>query len=348
MRAMTRDPTPDPVGSVRRLLDDAGAALTHRCVLALCSGGADSVALVHLLGGLPRGAAPRRVDVLFLDHAVRGDVDAERNAARAAAEAVGATFHERRCEQDLRSGDGGMEAAARAWRYASATEVARALGCDVVATGHTGDDQVELALLSVLGITGDGTLAAMPVQRPIDADSGIQLVRPLLGLTRAQVEQVCVAAGARWSDDPSNQDADAHRRNAIRARVVPPLVAIEPTAGAALAHGADRARSERASTSGLADALLTAWADVPDVGGASTLDVRRVAALDADARRALLAQWLRRAGLGRALSGRAIRAVDGLVVRAQDASIDLGGGACVRRAGYDLQIHRPHHGGSQP
>jgi tRNA(Ile)-lysidine synthase TilS/MesJ len=170
---------------VRRTLDDAAISLVGRRVLALCSGGADSVLLVAALGELPRGAAPASIDVLFCDHALRGDIAAERAAARAVAEHVGARMHERRCDRSLLDADGGIEAAARTWRLEAAGELAAELGCDVVATGHTASDQVEAALLSIAGVTGrPGELHAMPVARELD-EGGALLVRPLLGLDRA-------------------------------------------------------------------------------------------------------------------------------------------------------------------
>jgi hypothetical protein len=59
------------------------------------------------------------------------------------------------------------------------------------------------------------------------------------------------------------------------------------------------------------------------------------------ARRALIASWLRAAGVGRALDARAVAAVDRLVAGSTDGSLDLPGGACVRRAGYHVVLVRP-------
>ncbi|MCB0878573.1 MAG: tRNA lysidine(34) synthetase TilS [Thermoleophilia bacterium] len=210
---------PTAVRRVRRLLDDAGVSLARRRVLALCSGGADSVALVSLLAELPRGAAPARIDVLWLDHALRPDVDDERDAARAAADSVGAAFHERRSHRDLAADAAGTEAAARAWRYEQAAGVARTLGCDVVCTGHTASDQLEQAVLALAGVTGrPGDVDAMPVARELPGpptigdDDELLLVRPLLSLDRADVEQHCIERSLAWADDPTNLDADAHAR----------------------------------------------------------------------------------------------------------------------------------------
>jgi tRNA(Ile)-lysidine synthetase-like protein len=342
-----REDVATTVRRVRRLLDDADASLVGRSVLALCSGGADSVALVALLASLPRGAAPARIDVLWLDHRLRSDVDAERAAARDVADATESTFHERRAGSDLGSRSiGGIEDAARTWRYEQATELAVELGCDVVCTGHTASDQVEQALLSLAAITGrPGAAEGMPVERAL-AD-GVTLVRPLLALTRADVERACDAASLEWAVDPTNLDADAHRRNTIRHEVVAPLLDVAPAAGAALARAATRRRDEAGVAPALAEALLDAWEAAPD-----RLDVRRVARLPAPARRAVVAAWLARADLGRSLTSRTVAAVEQLAVapaRAACSRVDLGRGACVRRDGYDLCItHVPAPGGTPP
>lgn len=333
---------PTAVRRVRRLLDDAGVALARRRVLALCSGGADSIALVSLLAELPRGVAPARIDVLWLDHALRPDVDDERLAARAAAESVGAAFHERRSDRDLAADAAGIEAAARAWRYEQAAGVARTLGCDVVCTGHTASDQLEQAVLALAGVTGrPGDVDAMPVARELPGpptigdDDELLLVRPLLALGRTDVEQHCAERSLAWADDPTNLDADAHARNAVRHRVVPALLELHPGAGAAIVRAGDRSRERSQVARDLAAALLDAW------GVDERLSCRRLASLDAAARRELLAAWLRRFASSRDVGARIIAATDALATgpgRAACARVDLPGDACVRRDGYDLVI----------
>jgi tRNA(Ile)-lysidine synthase len=329
---------------VRRTLDDAGASLAGRRVLALCSGGADSVALVALLDALPRGAAPRSIHVLHVDHGLRADCANERSAAQRAAAAVGAPFHTADVQLELGAGDS-VEAQARTARYDAAIGEARRQGCDVICTGHSANDQAEQALLALIGVTGrGGDVDAMPVRRELDGT--LDLVRPLLGLSRSDLEASCHAVGLAWADDPTNADADAFARNAVRHRVVAPLLDVHPGAAASLARAGARTRATTDAAVSLADALLDAWAVT------TTLDLRQLAPLPAVARSELLARWLARAELGRGHTTRLVRAVDHLAMlpaRAACARVDLPGAACVRRDGYDLTIHRtPRHGGSQP
>lgn len=331
---------------VRRTLDDAGASLVGRRVLAMCSGGSDSVALVHLLGSLPRGAAPRVVEVLWCDHGYRDDVDREQAAAQAAATSIGAEFHATEFLFDLEPGTN-LEAAAREVRYEMATELAGVRGLDVICTGHSASDQVEQALLSLIGVTGHGgTVDAMPVVRELAP--GLQFVRPLLGCTREQLERVCTEAGLEWIVDPTNLDPDYAARNAIRHRVVPPLLEVREDAGVTIARAGRRQRDLDDSTRALAERLLREW-----LGDATDrLDVRRLADFDPAPRRELITAWLRQSGLGRGLTERAVLAVDRLATlpgRAACSRVDLGGHTCVRRDGYDLTIRSaPHEEGPTP
>lgn len=332
------------VRRIRRLLDDAGASLVGRRVLVLCSGGADSVALTALLAELPTGAAPRSIDVLWLDHAIRSEVADDRAAAQAAAARAGAAFHERRSEQDLRSGEAGSQAAARDWRYATALRVARELGCDTVCTGHTASDQLENVLLSLVGVTGTaGEPSGMRPVRPLAPD--VQLVRPLLGLTRGSIEVACSELQLEWTEDPSNADPDAYTRNDVRNRVVPALLDVHPGAGLALARAAARRSSSSDAIGSLATALLDAWAV------SELLDTRDLAQLDPAARGTVVATWLRRSIGGRHLTSRHVAAVERLAAPTTrgGAAADLPCGACVRRDGYHLRIDlAPRHGGSRP
>lgn len=329
------------------MLDECAASLTGRRVLALCSGGADSVALVTMLGDLPRGAAPRRIDVLWLDHALRdgGGASREQAAARAAAERIGASLHVRRCDRSLATERAGIEAAARAWRYEVALAVARELDCDVVCTGHTASDQLEQALMSLVGVTGSpGDVDAMRVVRPLADD--VMLVRPLLPLARASVERWCRDHDLVWADDPSNADSDAHERNAIRHEVVAPLLAIQPDAGIGIVRAAERRRAALDTMRSLACSVLDSWDDD------GLLDVRALASLPIEARRELLAAWLDRHTPDRSIGTRIVHAVERLATgpaRAACAAVALPGSACVRRDGYHLCIQTAStRGGSHP
>ena len=112
-------------------------------------------------------------------------------------------------------GEGNLEAAARSARY----EALLAYGSDVW-VGHTADDQAEQVLLGLARGSGTRTLAGIPARGTLPG--GAAVVRPLLGLTRADTETICRWAGLTWFEDPHNRDP-ALLRSRVRTRVLPAL-----------------------------------------------------------------------------------------------------------------------------
>lgn len=314
---------------VARLLRDHAVALAGRRVLAMVSGGCDSVVLLDVLARLPRGSRPAGVEVLFLDHGMR-PIDDDRAAARAAADRAGAAWVERRA--DALGDRGDFEARARDWRYEQAADVARATGCEFVATGHTADDQLETLLYGMVATSGERGLRGMPVLRTLAP--GVDLVRPLLSCARADVRARAHARQLAFVDDPTNDDP-AHRRNLVRASVVPALLQAHPGAGANLAR-TQRALAQRddlaaALTAGLLDRL---------VDGRGRLDRPGLQALAPVARHHVVADWLRRHGVGRAVTSRLVHSVADLALDEGGAAarVDVAGGACVVCDQYHLSL----------
>ncbi len=187
-------------------------------VLVACSGGPDSMALLSLLLDI-REKRGGTVWAAHFNHGIRGD------AAREDAQFV-ADFCEARnvpfClgEEDVLAyaeQEGlSLETAARVRRYAFLRKTARQMGPGtVIATAHQADDQAETVLMRILRGTGIEGLAAM---RP--KSNGI--IRPLLGITRAEIEAYCEDKGLspRW--DATNEVPDA-TRNKLRLQVLPML-----------------------------------------------------------------------------------------------------------------------------
>jgi tRNA(Ile)-lysidine synthetase-like protein len=144
----------------------------------------------------------------------------------------------------------GPEAAARAARYAALWPAADELGCAWLATGHTLDDQAETVLLQLLRGAGPDGLAGMAVR------SG-RLLRPLLGVRRAETRACCAAAGLAWREDPTNA-GDAPLRNRVRHRLLPLLEELRPGAIQTLARTATLAADEQAWLAPLVATALSA------------------------------------------------------------------------------------------
>jgi tRNA(Ile)-lysidine synthase len=134
------------------------------------------------------------------------------------------------------------EAALRTARYAALERIARDCGAGVVATGHCAEDQTETVLLALFRGSGLDGLAGMPPRRPLAA--GIDLVRPLLRFTHAELHAELRRTGLPYALDPSNELA-RYRRNALRARL-DDLRADFPQLDASVARCAEIVRAERA------------------------------------------------------------------------------------------------------
>jgi tRNA(Ile)-lysidine synthase len=182
-------------------------------VLIAVSGGADSVALLHLLLALSAELS-LSLHVLHVDHGLRPDSDRDAAFVRQLAARLGVPAEVARVT--VPSG-GSLEAAARGERYAALDAHARRLGAQRIATGHTADDQAETVLMRMLAGAGVRGLAGIPPVRG-------RIVRPLIEMRRADLVEVLEAADLPWVEDPSNREP-RFLRNRIRHELLPMLSA---------------------------------------------------------------------------------------------------------------------------
>lgn len=188
-------------------------------IVVAVSGGCDSVALLRLLHA-HAARYGQVISVAHLDHGVRGE--ASRSDSR---------FVEDLCRTlglscDLahwEPGHGGhFELRARRARYAWLSGVAQARSADVVAVGHTHDDQAETVLHRIVRGTGPRGLTGMSSRRWLAP--GLTLVRPLLHATRQQLRDYLVSLGQTWREDETNLDP-AQTRARIRHDLLPRIAA---------------------------------------------------------------------------------------------------------------------------
>ena len=109
-------------------------------------------------------------------------------------------------------GTGNLQDQARRARYALLTDWAHRNQISAIALGHTADDQAETVLMRLGRAAGVTGLSAMPFTR---RQSGIDMLRPMLGITRQRLRDYLTGIGASWIEDPSNQDT---RFDRIKAR----------------------------------------------------------------------------------------------------------------------------------
>lgn len=196
--------------------------LEGHAVLIGISGGADSVALLRALVDA-RAAMRLELRGAHLNHQLRGpaaDADAEWVEQLCGALAVPVTIGTVDVGRVARDAGRGIEEVARNERYRFFEETARQFDCRHVAVAHTADDQAETILHHILRGTGLAGLTGMPAVRALD--SGLLLVRPLLGLRRAELRNYLNDLDQTFREDESNFD-DAFTRNRLRRQLLPQL-----------------------------------------------------------------------------------------------------------------------------
>ncbi len=179
-------------------------------VIVACSGGADSLALLAL-------ACAARLEpvAVYVDHGLRSAAARDFEVVAAAAERLGATRAVRIGIERPIEGGANLEARARAARY-RVLEAARSdYRAATILVGHTADDQAETLLLNMLRGAGSPGLAAMAVRRD-------RLVRPMLGLRRADTREICALLGLTPVEDAMNSET-RFRRVWLRREVMPRL-----------------------------------------------------------------------------------------------------------------------------
>lgn len=202
-------------------------------VIAAVSGGADSVCLLHAL----REIAPASVaGVAHLNHQLRGDASGEDERFVAElAQSLQLPFYA--AHEPIAALHDNLEQAGHRARRRFFRSLRAAGHCDVVALGHTLDDQAETVLFRFLRGSGLAGLAAIA-----PAPGGI--IRPLIEITRADVLEFLKSREIRWREDASNLD-NRFARNRIRRDLLPQLTREwNPRMADALARLAHLARDE--------------------------------------------------------------------------------------------------------
>ena len=196
-------------------------------VLAAVSGGPDSVCLAHWLSVQARR---KNLDValLHINHGLRGkaaDADAAFVRALGARLGLKTTVVNADVRSRAKKSGQGLEDAGRRERYRALTARARRGRFDAVATGHQLDDQAETFLLHLLRGTSLEGLGGIAPRRALVP--GVELIRPLLPLTRADVMAYLKVHDLDWRDDLTNRDPK-FTRNWIRREVLPLLESRAP------------------------------------------------------------------------------------------------------------------------
>ncbi len=201
------------------------------------SGGPDSLCLLHVLRRL-RDEYDLSLHVAHLDHRIRGkeaEEEATFVAALAAEWGLPATVEGRDVPALARAKKLAIEEAARQARYAFLAEVAGRVGAQSIAVGHNADDQTETIIMHWLRGAGLAGLRGMlPLSRvgalrlaSYSQATELRLVRPLLEVTRQEIEAYCQEHGLKPRFDRSNLDT-TYYRNRLRHELIPYLEKLNP------------------------------------------------------------------------------------------------------------------------
>ena len=209
-------------------------------VILMVSGGADSMALLHMavtepldLGdgaGLSR-IAKERLHVLHVNHLLRGeDADADQHFVQETCDSLGVPCTVLRVDvaKLAQERDGNVEEIGRRVRYDAARELAQKLCVEQgvsrqkakILTAHTADDRAETFMMNVMRGSGMSGLASIPRHRGL-------IYRPLLGYTHDQLKDWLKARTLDWHEDATNTDTH-YLRAYMRHNVLPLLKARNP------------------------------------------------------------------------------------------------------------------------
>jgi len=282
-----------------------------RLLLAV-SGGQDSMALTRLLLDL------RRLHLWELqlwhgNHGWRPEAAAQAEHLSTWAAQQGLAIQVERADPPP-SG----EAAGRTWRYARLQHWASQLGCHHVVTGHTASDRAETVLLNLA--RGAHLRGLSSLRRLRALGPGHALVRPLLGLSRAETAAFCAEWDLPvWMD--SSNDQLRYGRNRIRHQVVPVLEELHPGASRRIS-----ALAERLEHDPLEELLGLALALLIDPAEPRRLSREALGTCSADCHALLVRHWLERE-TGRRLAAKPVETLSRrLRDSPQPGSLDLGGG----------------------
>ena len=261
------------VASLRRRAADfvaAGELLRpgERALLML-SGGADSMALLDLVGSIDRRLGlGLELSALHVDYATRGAASTrDRQIVEEACRVLAVPLHVVALAH--KPSGSAFQERARQIRYDAARAVVARGEADVVVSAHNRDDQAETVLYRLAKYAAPSSLRAM---RPREAG----LARPLLCLGGAELRAYCRELGIAYGEDETNSTVD-YRRNLVRHEVLPVLRAINPRVSETLAEAAALADEEHAV---LVAAVDEAWGRIARPGAPATselswaLDVR--------------------------------------------------------------------------
>ena len=190
-------------------------------VVVAVSGGPDSVCLLDILHELGDELGIQLL-VAHFDHGLRpGEDEDETRFVESLAMSLNLPFETKKAAQSLRQGTASLEERARNARYRFFDEVKKKYEARKIAVGHNLNDQAETVLMRLMRGSGPSGLSGI---RPFRDN---KIVRPLIELTRGEIESYLKQKGLAFVTDSSNLET-RHLRNRIRMELLPQLKRYQP------------------------------------------------------------------------------------------------------------------------
>lgn len=327
--------------SVRRTIDRHAMLPRSGHVVTAVSGGPDSMALLEGLVLILGDDARERLVVAHLDHGLREAATTDAEFVRAEAERRGLAFVLGTADVPALARDEklSMEHAARKARYAFLDRAAREAGAKVVALGHTADDNAETVFLNIFRGAGlRGLSGIRPVRVDTDeAGNEVRYVRPLIEVTRAEIEAFLEERGIPSRTDETNIDT-RFRRNLVRQELLPAVRrALQPRATEVLCRLAELASEARDFVEGEAVKHVGELRS----GEAASLTRAEWGSIPAALRGSVLRLMFESASGGESLSQAHVVAVRELAESNEGGEVDLPGGWAARVTVDSLTLTPP-------
>jgi len=248
------------------------------------SGGLDSTVLLHALLQLRASRLPDlQLRAIHVNHGLSAFAHSWTAHCQALCQHWQVSFLPLTVSVD--ASQGGIEAAARSARYQALA--AQLLAGETLLTAQHLNDQCETFMLALKRGSGPAGLSAMAASTQL---AGHSWLRPLLSLSRPQLEAYALQHQLQWIDDDSNQDA-RFDRNFLRLEVLPLLYQRWPHFAAATARSAELCAEQEALLDELLQESLAALTDQQN-----SLSIDGLQGLSAPRRSALLRRWLANCG----------------------------------------------------
>ena len=299
-------------------------------VLVAVSGGPDSVVLLDVLDRLKESFSLDLV-VAHFDHSLRpSDDDRETRFVAALAASKNLPFVTQKALSPPGKGSMSLEEEARDRRYEFLDDAQKTHGAHKIALGHTLDDQAETVIMRLLRGSGPAGLSGIPPVRNHD------IIRPLIEVTRQEIEGYIAHRNLRTITDPSNLEKH-HLRNRIRLDLLPQLKTYQPRIVEILGQTAGIMRDETRWMETEAEEWIKRQVEVYETGKHS-VPLKPFGELAAALQNQVIRQIIKRVQGGlRRISLRHIEAIKGLVQGRPQASLDLPDSVFVKKT-YETLI----------